>query len=611
MTQVRDSLLNKTGRLKLNKRTYYIFVVLLLSSSPVFAQASEGFLTHGEYQYGLDPTGAWKSFEGPFRFLDSDYKQHRFATVRYQLPGKSALGEQPAIFLWRYSMNAHLRLNGEIISAEGKLDPPTRNLHRPQLVALPSRLLKEDVNWLDVQLAVVPGFGYVLPPVLGQLDALQPQYEFRYFSQITVSQMIFGLTILLGLMGLLLWLFDTSQTKYLYFGLASFCWSIYSLNPFVGDLFIPMNWWLYLLHICIDLFALSILLFTHRFFGVTYPRIERVAVGLVCLAAVTYPLIEEVVFAFYSTLVHLGAFAMLVYCAGRAVQLGVLKGRRDAWALLVCYGVFLLLGVHDAVLTSMESETLWKNSFFMANLGVPILLLTVSVQLVWQLQRSNAYRELALQEAQEELRASYTAQERLLEKEAASAERERIYRDLHDEVGAKLLDLVYLTEEEHAQIARDALHEIRSIGESSTSSRTTLGAWSSQLRAEVAQRLEQHGMNLHWDATLDEQASHLELSSEANYQLSKVMRELVTNAVKHAQAQNIWCNLRVNGELHLVVTDDGVGVRESSDQAGGTGLLSIDARIAGLGGTFEVVTPERGFAVAIRLPLPAAPLNRG
>lgn len=77
--------------------------------------------------------------------------------------------------------------------------------------------------------------------------------------------------------------------------------------------------------------------------------------------------------------------------------------------------------------------------------------------------------------------------------------------------------------------------------------------------------------------------------------------EVVTNAVKHARADNLWIALqRSNGQLRLTARDDGRGADVLAE---GRGLDGTRRRLLELGGTLEIRTsPGRGFRVDACLP---------
>jgi two-component system, NarL family, sensor kinase len=95
-----------------------------------------------------------------------------------------------------------------------------------------------------------------------------------------------------------------------------------------------------------------------------------------------------------------------------------------------------------------------------------------------------------------------------------------------------------------------------------------------------------------------------------------LVRELVTNVAKHAQARVVTVRVALGAagrELAVDVADDGRGIppgRPSAALAAGhIGLASARERVEAEGGRFTVSSaPDAGTRVEIRLPVaPAAP----
>jgi two-component system NarL family sensor kinase len=83
----------------------------------------------------------------------------------------------------------------------------------------------------------------------------------------------------------------------------------------------------------------------------------------------------------------------------------------------------------------------------------------------------------------------------------------------------------------------------------------------------------------------------------------RIALEALTNVSRHAGASNCTVRIAVNGELELVIRDDGAGV--GAETAGGIGLTSMRERAEELGGSLSVEPNAggRGTVVAARLPL--------
>jgi signal transduction histidine kinase len=106
------------------------------------------------------------------------------------------------------------------------------------------------------------------------------------------------------------------------------------------------------------------------------------------------------------------------------------------------------------------------------------------------------------------------------------------------------------------------------------------------------------------------------LPTDAAVLLFRIARELLANAVKHAQAERIALRLAMlRGAVQMTVADDGRGMSDDprhltqAGHSGGFGLFSIRQRIEPLGGRMEIAT-GRGTMVTITLPLDEQSLNR-
>jgi signal transduction histidine kinase len=88
-----------------------------------------------------------------------------------------------------------------------------------------------------------------------------------------------------------------------------------------------------------------------------------------------------------------------------------------------------------------------------------------------------------------------------------------------------------------------------------------------------------------------------------------IVQEAVQNALKHAQADNIWIRLAEQaGELMVMVQDDGVGfdtaaMESDYEQRGSLGMVNIRERAELIGGRLTLKSaPGQGTEVMIRVP---------
>jgi two-component system sensor histidine kinase DesK len=190
-----------------------------------------------------------------------------------------------------------------------------------------------------------------------------------------------------------------------------------------------------------------------------------------------------------------------------------------------------------------------------------------------------------------------------IEHMAKIAERERIARDLHDLLG-HTLSVIVLKAELASKIAdRDlsrALNEIRDVERISRNALAEVrqaisGFRGERLQDELAtgrEALEAAGVSV------VTQIAPVGLDRDQERTLAFVLRESITNVIRHARAGRCEIRLSRNGHgVVLAVADDGVGgvVQE------GSGLSGMRARVAALGGTVER-DGSTGTRVTVTLP---------
>lgn len=187
---------------------------------------------------------------------------------------------------------------------------------------------------------------------------------------------------------------------------------------------------------------------------------------------------------------------------------------------------------------------------------------------------------------------------------AASAERERIGRDLHDLLGHTLSLITLKLElarklserdpaasrremEEAERIARDALAEVRSA---------VTGFRAADLAAELASArllLESSQVHLSYDPPPS-------LPADTERPLALVLREAATNIARHARATRARIVFaREAGAFLLRIEDNGRGGIGDD----GNGMRGMRERVAALGGTLSVESPKgQGTRILVRVP---------
>ncbi len=215
--------------------------------------------------------------------------------------------------------------------------------------------------------------------------------------------------------------------------------------------------------------------------------------------------------------------------------------------------------------------------------------------------------------------------------QARENERQRIARELHDELGQRLTALKM----ELSSLGGDATGSARAgrIGamlEMVDDTVATVRRIATELRPLM---LDDLGLNaaIEWLAdgwarrmgvkmTLHLGAADPAIDDAASIALYRMVQEALTNIARHARATEVCIEVKEGGgELRLTVMDNGIGFDPASMfREGSHGLLGIRERALMLGGELEVGnSPRGGGRVTVRLPLrpaavpdPATPMPR-
>ena len=204
--------------------------------------------------------------------------------------------------------------------------------------------------------------------------------------------------------------------------------------------------------------------------------------------------------------------------------------------------------------------------------------------------------------------------------EIVAEERERIARDLHDDVAQTLYyvalkaDMAVKLVAEQPEKLRESLKE---IGEGARrvikDVRLTIfslqplvwvdEAFLTGLEKFILAFAEQTGWQL--ELNLPDQGTQVPFPLQST--IYRLINESFVNVAKHAHAQHVELNLRLlerEGMLELGIIDDGHGFETTNSVSAGLGLPQLRSRVAAMNGHFEIESePGQGTSVHIRLPL--------
>jgi len=221
-----------------------------------------------------------------------------------------------------------------------------------------------------------------------------------------------------------------------------------------------------------------------------------------------------------------------------------------------------------------------------------------------------AHSEMEARKSLAEANAELRMTTELLEISSRTSERLRIARDLHDLLGHHLTALSLNLEvaghlaagdaKEHIEksksIAKHLLADVRDVvSRLRNDEPVNLTSSLESLREVIVTP------SLHLDFPRDLAVADANIAEIA----LRTVQEIVTNAVRHSGARNLWLTLATSDHtLTVDARDDGLGV---DNVRFGNGLLGLRERVQQARGTFEVTSSRgRGFSLHVTLPLGGA-----
>lgn len=199
-------------------------------------------------------------------------------------------------------------------------------------------------------------------------------------------------------------------------------------------------------------------------------------------------------------------------------------------------------------------------------------------------------------------------------------ERRRIYRDMHDTIGAKLTNIFFCSNVamDLAKDGPDRLREMLITIESNCTQAVSslkgiiLGMSEDDRRASsfslvistgIRNRLEARGIK--FDCVIRNKRALEELPTKVREELEKVVDELVSNVLKHSAASTVRLRVFIGSAgLSLRFSDDGVGFNPDLRRPG-TGVANVRFRVESLGGSVRLESGD-GAGTSYRLLIPVA-----
>lgn len=537
-------------------------------------------------------------------------------------------------------------LNGVWIAGLPKSDVRgSYRWQRPLLAPLARRLLRDDgPNIVTIESTTWDPHILVPPIYVGDTASLGTIHELTTFIGWSLAQASNVFCLLAGMFLVGAWLASPRDgVVFAHAGITTVMWSL--LYWLVLLPYVPANLlesWVWARYACLGGVVAVLTLFLHTFIGqplgVRGRLILMIAASSASLAS---PFVGETGRVWLDhywlpllLLFHLHACARLLLHAVRTRS-------RPAMSLLFQSVLAQVFALHDhnvtvQVVRFTPVESGWSLSdllvapIYLSHLSVPLLLFVVAQILlttfqanVRRIRDNNRILTETLQQRERELLVSHSRQREMEAEAAAQGERDRIYRDLHDGIGSKLITTLFSVRDRAINHERlevqlmDALRDLREIiSVTDPQEQRSIQDVLFTFCAHLDESLGRAEFSVEFDI---EEGHEVVLLADQSKQIMRIVEESVANTIKYAGASRLRLSLRVDGLSMTVLIEDnghgghgGQGGQGATAQAaapvrsplsGGSGLAGMRRRAERLGATFEFQRRAEGAVTRLSLPL--------
>jgi signal transduction histidine kinase len=303
------------------------------------------------------------------------------------------------------------------------------------------------------------------------------------------------------------------------------------------------------------------------------------------------------------TLLHFVAFFIVIYVLMIATYVW-LQGSQSALFFLIAWSVFLV----SALIFIMQLSNILPSDNFTRNalqVGSALEVVLLSFALANRINADRKEKEKYQAEVIQQLQANEQM-------------RNRIARDLHDDIGSTLSSIGILSQVVENQMGTnsDSVKDmVRRIGESSQKVQRSLSdiVWTTKqtednfdnvlvkMKEFTSEMLEAKDIFYFFNV---DSLPNVKLSPSKQYNFYLIFKEAVNNIVKYSKADEVTIELNQQEEtLVMNIVDNGIGFDEKSIKSG-NGLGNMRKRAESLGGVISIESQKQeGTKIRLEIPL--------
>jgi signal transduction histidine kinase/Tfp pilus assembly protein PilF len=269
------------------------------------------------------------------------------------------------------------------------------------------------------------------------------------------------------------------------------------------------------------------------------------------------------------------------------------------------------------ILTQRQRAIERKNTWIFISLGGLIALIVILILSI----RTYRHKKKLHEQSMMTLKKQHELDTLTTNMKAREEERNRIGKEMHDDVGSALTTILYLsndiksqasdsnknTAERIAGTAGMVMDKMNEIIWSMNPEYNTLDDLIAYSRRHASQFLENYGINYCFKTP--EPVPDIHLQGEQRRNIFLVIKESLHNIVKHACASEVNIVFEIKKDLIVMIHDNGKGIDMEELRRFGNGLRNMRQRMESVGGNFEILN-DNGTIVKVTCPLDATRIEQ-
>lgn len=514
-----------------------------------------------------------------------------YGSVWYELNIEhiSNIKQQWAIYLPEINMNAEVWVNETLLGSGGNMQAPiSRYWHSPLMFVFSPADLKPQNNKVIIRVVTYANeFGQLGQVLLGERNIINKLYQKSLFNNVNIHIFSGLLAAVYFFLMALVW-YKRKDPVFFWGALVCGSWSISSLNLYVIDPIFSELIWEKLMQISMGWIPLLFFFFIRRLNGRQYSfKFEGIILTIIIIINLALLSSSETHLFFISKNFHLFSMFWGILSIVFIFYSWIKYRQSSQLAMVIAFTLIAMSGCHDIL---VQNKIIESGEAFWLDYSVPIILLMIGYLMVTRFliavkssEKLNHELESRVNKAHKKIEANYEKILTLETEQASSNERERIYRNLHDDMGAKLLSLVYQAEsDETGQLARDAMKDLRAIVSKKPKKKHLLTETLEKWHQESITRCEEAHFNFAWEQS--ELPSNYLLNSEDYQNIQRLQSEAISNVLKHSSGNKIIISIKQRFNcLQITVFDNG-DYANLNHWIEGRGISSMRFRIKQLKG---------------------------